>query len=208
MNRIIKHNLIFPVELLLSLSPPFKYLRNERLSILGMSNSQFINNATINGAQPLTSPTQLNPGSSGVDFIQKNGSIIIPFVPGVTPIVAEVSVPNTDTNVNQIRVVITAPNGTNIVDQVSSSGTNQVKTFPLEPLPENSSITITFKTNNGNPPENVTISVIACYTPSTATTIVTSGTVPPTVTGSTPTLTISSITSGVTLGTGEIISYM
>jgi hypothetical protein len=37
---------------------------------------------------------------------------------------------------------------------------------------------------------------------------VTSGTVPPTVTGSTPTLTISSITSGVTLGTGEIISYM
>jgi len=177
-------------------------------TILGMSNSQFINTATINGAQPSTLPSQLNPGSSGVDFIQTNGSITIPFVPSVTPIVAEVSVPNTDTNVNQIRVVITAPNGTTIVDQVSPLVTNQVKTFPLEPLPENSTITITFETNNGNPPENVTISVIACYTPSTATTIVTSGTVPPTVTGSTPTLTISSITSGVTLGTGEIISYM
>jgi hypothetical protein len=178
------------------------------ISILGMSNSQFITNATINGAQPSTSPTQLNPGSSGVDFIQTNGSIIIPFVPGVTPIVAEVSVPNTDTNVNQIRVVITTPNGTNIVDQVSPSGTNQIKTFPLEPLPENSLITITFETNNGKPAENVTISVIACYTPSTATTIVTSGTSPPTVTGSTSTLAISSTTTGVTSGTDEIIIYM
>jgi hypothetical protein len=177
-------------------------------TILGMSNSQFINNATINGAQPLTSPAQLNPGSSGVDFIQPNGSIILPFVTGVTPIVAEVSVPNTETNVNQIRVVITASNGTTIVDQVSPSGTNKVKTFPLEPLPENCTMTITFDTTNGNPPENVTISVIACYTPSTTTTIVTSGSIPPSVTGSTPTLTISSTTSGVTSGTGEIISYM
>jgi len=184
------------------------YSKKKHLSTVGMSNSQFITNATINGAQPSTLPTQLNPGSSGVDFILTTGSIIIPFVPGVTPIVAEVSVPNTDTNVNQIRVVITAPNGTNIVDQVSPSGTNQVKPFTLELLPENSSITITFKTNNGKPAENVTISVIACYTPSTATTIVTSGTIPPTVTGSTSTLTISSTTTGVTLGTGEIIIYM
>jgi len=173
-----------------------------------MSNSQFINNATINGAQPSTSSTQLNPGSSGVDFLQNNGSITIPFVPGVTPIVTEVSVPNTDTNVNQIRVVITASNGTNIVDQVSPQGTDKITQFPLEPLPENCTITITFETNNGKPAENVTISVIACYTPSTATTIVTSGTVPPTVTGSTSTLTISSTTSGATLGTGEIKSHI
>jgi hypothetical protein len=37
---------------------------------------------------------------------------------------------------------------------------------------------------------------------------VTSGTVPPTITGSTSTLTISSTTTGVTSGTGEIMSYM
>ncbi|CAF5125650.1 unnamed protein product, partial [Rotaria sp. Silwood1] len=44
----------------------------------------------------------------------------------------------------------------------------------------------------------VTLSIIACYTPSTATTIVTSSTVPPSVSGSTPILTISSTTTGVT----------
>ncbi|CAF4467752.1 unnamed protein product, partial [Rotaria sp. Silwood2] len=51
-----------------------------------------------------------------------------------------------------------------------------------------------------------TLSVIACYTPATATTIVTSSTVPPSVSGSTPTLTISSSSTGVTQGTGN--AYM
>ncbi|CAF4501490.1 unnamed protein product, partial [Rotaria sp. Silwood2] len=53
---------------------------------------------------------------------------------------------------------------------------------------------------NGQPPENVTLSVIACYAPATATTIVTSGTVPPSVSGSTPTLTFSSTSAGLTEG--------
>ncbi|CAF5138476.1 unnamed protein product, partial [Rotaria sp. Silwood1] len=59
-------------------------------------------------------------------------------------------------------------------------------------------MTVTFGTKNGQPPENVTLSIIACYTPLTATTIVTSSTVPPSVSGSSPTLTISSTTTGVT----------
>ncbi|CAF3464714.1 unnamed protein product, partial [Rotaria sp. Silwood2] len=50
----------------------------------------------------------------------------------------------------------------------------------------------------------VTLSVIACYAPATATTIVTSGTVPPSVSGSTPTLTISSTSTGVTPGKGYV----
>src|SRR5690606_17782429 len=98
-----------------------------------------------------------------------------------------------------------SPNGTVIVKETSPSDTNTVTKFPVEPLPENSTIIITFKTDDNNPPENVTISVIACYTPSTATTIVTSGTVPPSVTGSVPTLTISSTITGMTQSTGEII---
>ncbi|CAF3983612.1 unnamed protein product, partial [Rotaria sp. Silwood1] len=62
----------------------------------------------------------------------------------------------------------------------------------------------TFGTKNGQPPENVTLSIIACYTPSTATTIVTSSKVPPSVSGSTPALTISSTSTGVTQGTVHI----
>ena len=111
----------------------------------------------------------------GVTFTQPNASVIIRFAPGITPIIVEVSVPNTNTNVKQITVIITAPNGTIIGQPVSSSGTNNVTQLPLTPLPENSTLTITFETNDNHPPANVTISVIACYTPSTATTIVTSG---------------------------------
>ena len=171
-----------------------------------MTNSQYINNVTFTGVQPLPSPTAINPGSPGVDFSETNGSVIIPLPSGITPIVVEISVPNPNTNVNQTRVVITAPNGTVVVDVTSPPGANKVTQFPSEPLPEGSTITITFQTNDGRAPENVTISVIACYTPSTATTIVTSGTVPPSVTGTTPTLAISSTTSIITTGTSKITS--
>ena len=175
--------------------------------ILGMSSPQYINNVTLVGAQPGSSPTDLNPGSQGVDFNDVNASVIIPFTPGTTPILTEVSIPNTNTNVDQITVVITAPNGTVIVNEISPPGTNTVTQFPLTPLPEGSTITITFQTNDNNPPENVTISVIACYTPSTATTITTSGTVPPSISGSTPTLTISESTTVTATQSGKIILF-
>jgi hypothetical protein len=178
--------------------------------ILGMTSPQYISNATIIGAPSGTSPSDLNPGSSGVNFNQPNASVTISFTPGTTPIVTQVSVPNTNTNVNETTVVITAPNGTVIVNAFSPLDTNSVTQFPLLPLPENSTLTITFQTNNGSPPQNVTISVIACYTPSSATTIMTTGTIPPTVTGSTPTITISSSTTATvfTTGTSKIIFHM
>ena len=181
-------------------------MNTEPKRILGMNNSQYIQSATFVGAPTGTSTSQINPGSSGVSFTQTPSSVTLPFATGITPIVVQVSVPNTNTNVNEITVVITSSTGTVIVNRTSSSGTNTVTNFPVQPLPENSTVTITFQTNNGQPPQNVTISVIACYTPSTATTIVTTGITPPSVTGSTPTLTISSTTSGTTQGKGEIFS--
>ena len=177
-----------------------------KISILGMTNPQYINNVILTGAPPNTSPTQINPGTPGVDFIQPNPTVTIPFPPGISPIVTEVSVPNTNTNVDQIRVVITSPNGTPLVNVTSPSGTNVVNQFPSTPLPENSTLTITLLTPNDNSPQNVTISVIACYTPSTATTVVTSGTVPPSISSTTPSITISSVSPGVTSGTGKFIA--
>ena len=168
-----------------------------------MNNPQRITNVTLTGAPPGTSPSNLNPGSPGVTFEQTNPTVIIPFAPGITAIVKEISVPNTNTNVKEIHVIITAPNGTVIVDLVSPSETNKVTQFPVEKLPEGSKVTIIFVTRGNKPPTNVTISVIACYTPSTSVTIVTSGTTPPSVTGSTATLTISSSTSMMTTGTSK-----
>ena len=167
-----------------------------------MTNPQYIDNATFVGAPPGTTVTQLTPGTPGVDFTSTNASVTIPFLPGVTPIIVSVSVPNTDTNVDQITVIVTAPNGTVVVNEVSPTDTNTVTNFPVTPLPENSTVTIIIRTNNNNPPENVTVSVIACYTPSTATTLVTTGTTPPTITGTGPTIAISSTTQVTPTGTG------
>ena len=60
-----------------------------------------------------------------------NASVIIPFAPGITPIVVSVSVPNTNTNVDQITVVITSPNGTVLINETSPTGTNKVDQFPI-----------------------------------------------------------------------------
>ena len=174
-----------------------------------MKNPQYIDNATFVGAPPGTTVSQLTPGTPGVDFTSTNASVIIPFLPGVTPIVVSVSVPNTDTNVNRITVIVTAPNGTVVVNEVSPNGTNKVTNFPVTPLPENSTVTIIFYTNDNSPPQNVTVSVIACYTPSTATTLVTTGTTPPTITGTGPTIAISSTTQVTPTGTGKMTtSYL
>ncbi|CAF3849471.1 unnamed protein product, partial [Rotaria sp. Silwood1] len=166
----------------------------------GMNNPQYINKLTIIGAPSSASPSDINPDSPGVDFNEINPSVTVPFQPGITPIVVSVSVPNKNTNVDKITVIIKEPSGTILVNQVSPTGTNKVDTFPITPLPEKSTMTVTFGTKNGQPPENVTLSIIACYTPSTATMIVTSSTVPPSVSGSTPALTISSTSTGVTQG--------
>ena len=166
-----------------------------------MTNPQYITDVKLTGAPPGTKPSDLTPGSPGVTFNEPNPTVTIPFPPGITPIVVDISGPTTNTNVKEIRVVITAPDGTVIVDLVSPPGTNKVTDLPKTPLPENSTVTITFVTDDKQPPENVTISVIACYTPSTAMTVVTSGTTPPSVSGSSPTVIISSSTT-----TGEISS--
>ena len=171
-----------------------------------MDKPQYINNVTFTGvSSPPPTPSDINPGSPGVDFITSNPSIIIPLQPGIKPILAEVSVPNTNTNVNQITVIVTSPNGRVIVNETSTTTIpNTVNQFPVTPFPEDSTITIIVRTPNNEAPQNVTISVIACYTPSiTTTTIVTSGTVPPSISGST--LTISSSTTQVTQGPGNKI---
>jgi len=166
----------------------------------GMDNPQYINNVTINGAIDGTEPSDLNPGQPGVDFTSPNASITISFPSDITPIIVNVSVPNTNTNVDQINVIITAPDGTVLFNQTSPPGTTSVTGFPVEPLPEGSTLTVIPVTADGSAPENVTLSVIACYTPSTGTTIVSTGTTPPVITGETSTIVASSETTELITG--------
>lgn len=141
-----------------------------------MTETQYIRNPVFTDASGTPTAEDLAPNSLGVDFTTTNGSISVPFGPGVTPILTQVTVPSTNTNVNQIIVTITSPSGTVLVGPITSPSGNTVTNFPVTPLPENSILTVTFNTSDGLPPQNVTLSVIACYTPSTAATVVSTGT--------------------------------
>ena len=169
-----------------------------------MGKPQYISDATFVGAPSETSPIDLNPRGAGVDFTQTPASVTIPFASGITPIVVEVSIPNTNTNVNQISVVITAPNGRELINQVSPSGSNTVTLSPLIQLPEDSNVTVSFQTPKDEAPKHVTLSIIACYTPSTGTTFMTSGSTTPYISSTTPIVTITSTSGSVTSGTGMI----
>ena len=172
-------------------------------SIIGMTNPQYINQATFIGAPASTTVSELNPESPGVNFINNNASVIIPFTSGTTPILSSVSVPSPTTNVDSITVIVKKPDGTVLFSQTSPSGTPTVAVTYNQPLPEGSTVTIIFNTPNGAAPTDVTVSIIACYAPSTATTVVTTGTVPPTISGSTPSITITTVTGTQTQTTGE-----
>ena len=171
-----------------------------------MNSPQDIGTATFTGQVGNPLPQDLRPQGAGVDFSTTTGSVTVPFAPGVTPIVTQVTVPPTNTNVNAITVTIKSPTGTVLVGPITSPSGNTVTNFPVTPLPENSTLTVTFKTSDGQAPQNVTLSVIACYTPSTAATVVSTGTPTgmPTATtvstgtgtGAQTTLIISTTTSG------------
>ena len=109
----------------------------------------------------------LHPNSLGVDFGSANASISFIIAPGVIAVITEVKVPTRHTNVNQITVTIAAPDGTISFGPATSTSDNTVNGFPTSPLPIGSTVTIAPSTSDGQPAQNVTLDVIACYTAST-----------------------------------------
>ena len=167
-----------------------------------MTEPQNIRNPVFTGAVGSPTGDDLTPGKEGVDFTPTEpASILVKFAPGVTPIVTQVTVPSTNTNVIVVIVEIISPDGTTVVKRITSTSGNTVTGFPVEPLPEGSTLKITFETSDGQPPQNVTLSVIACFKPSTAATIVSTGA--PT---GTPTATTVSTGTGSETRTTLIIS--
>ena len=141
-----------------------------------MTESQRIREPVFTGAVGSPTGDDLTPGKDGVDFTPTApASIAVKFAPGETPIVTQVTVPPQNTNVIAITVEIISPDGTTVVKRITSTSGNTVTGFPVEPLPEGTTIKVTFETSDGQPPQNVTLSVIACFKPSTAATIVSTG---------------------------------
>lgn len=136
------------------------------VSDLGMNNPQYIQNPIINDKSLSTPSSYINPGFPGVDFTTTNGSVVIPLAPNASPIIVEVSIPNANTNVDEITVIVKGPDGEALFTGVSPSDTNSVA-FPNTPFPEGSEIIVTFSTNDNQSPVNVTLSIFACYIPTT-----------------------------------------
>ncbi|CAF3556554.1 unnamed protein product [Adineta steineri] len=141
----------------------------------GMGNPQYIHTPTFTDLSPSCSSDQVFPGSDGVNFTTTYGSVIMQFPQDITPILVSISIPNLNTNVLYITVVIKDSTGKILFTGMSREGTNKVDNFQQTPYPPGITVTITFKTRDGKPAEHVTISIIACYTPSTATMVATSG---------------------------------
>ena len=176
-----------------------------------MTETQNIRNPFFTDASGTPTAQDLAPNGAGVDFTTTTGSISVPFGPGVTPILTNVTVPPTNTNVNQITVTITSPSGSVLVGPLTSTSGNSVTDFPVTPLPENSILRVTFGTGDNLAPQNVTLSVIACYTPSTAATVVSTGTpagTPTATTVSTGTGTGAQTTLVITTTTGGVVTGM
>ena len=166
-----------------------------------MNATQYINNPVFTNASGTPTGEDLAPNGPGVNFTTTSGSIDVTFGPGVKPIVTKVTVPSANTNVNQITVTITSPTGNVVRGPLTSPSGNSVTDFLPTQLPEGSILKVTFNTNDGLPPQNVTLSVIACYTPSTAATVVSTGTP-----AGTPTATIVSTGTGTGAQTTLIIT--
>lgn len=135
-----------------------------------MGQPQYVLNPVFNGLyEPIT--PNINPGGKGVTFLSNGGSIEIEFNPLITPIVEYVSIANkTITNVNQLSVIIIALNGSVISTLDSPVGVTVITGFPIIPLPAGSTLYFTFQTSNQMPPQNVTLSIIACFHPELTTT--------------------------------------
>ena len=106
----------------------------------------------------------LHPHTPGVDFGSTNASISFIIAPGAIAIIIEVKVPHRNTNVNQITVTTIAPDDTVTFGPSTSRSHNSVTGFPINPLPTGSTVIIALSTSNGQPPQNVTLEVTACYT--------------------------------------------
>jgi hypothetical protein len=131
----------------------------------GMNQPQYLSTPEFNGAHVPTTPN-INPGGEGVTFTSKTASIAIEFAPSITPIVEYLSIADkTITNVNQISVTIIGSNGATIEILNSPVGNTVLTGFPDTPLPASSTLFITFQTSDQAPPQNVTLSIIACFHP-------------------------------------------
>ncbi|CAF2003035.1 unnamed protein product [Rotaria magnacalcarata] len=138
----------------------------------GMDKPQYLLEPVLNGAHSPRSPN-ISPNGEGVTFTSQTAEIEIELAPFIAPIIEYLSIANTTiTNVNRLYITIIASNGSTIRTLDSSVGSTVVTGFPDTPLPVNSTLLITFDTNDQKPPSAVTLSILACFHPELSTTVI------------------------------------
>lgn len=128
---------------------------------------------------PLTpyKPTDINPGEKGVSFPTSTKAyiIIVPVAPGA--IIKSIRLPKT-TNVDQIRVMfldaqdqpISSEPSSSVPLQLTSKLENSPKVIVNVPIRVNSVHINLIHTNDNQPPRDLTVEVMECVEPESATT--------------------------------------
>lgn len=131
----------------------------------GMGQPLYLSEPEFNGSHRPSIPN-INPGGEGVTFTSTVSVIAISIAPSIRPIIEYVSIANPKiTNVNRLFVSVIGPDGFSLQSLKSPAGKTVVTGFSSTPLPENTTLLISFQTVGGVAPANITLSVIACFEP-------------------------------------------
>ena len=108
------------------------------------------------------SPNDLVPGEGGAKFDDLPASVTLIATPGNEKPINKIEFPNKQDNLKEVKIVLVPVDSSKQPEEITSTNPNE-PIFPtsLEPVKE-IQITIT-KTNNGDKPKNVEISVQSCF---------------------------------------------
>ena len=111
---------------------------------------------------PFVFPKDLVPGNGGGEFNNLPAYLNIIATPGNEKPINKIEFPNKQDNLKEVKIVLVPVDSSKQPEEITSTNPNE-PIFPtsLEPVKE-IQITIT-KTNNGDKPKNVEISVQSCF---------------------------------------------
>jgi hypothetical protein len=135
--------------------------------ILGMKQPQTLEKVSVTGAGKKPTVANLQTGSDGINFVTKNEKIEIKLPEDRPTRLTSIEVPPGKTNVNQVTVTITTPDGKIVFSGTSPKGSTVVLIPGDQEFPAGSTVTITLKTNNNQPAQSVTLNMTGCFESST-----------------------------------------
>jgi hypothetical protein len=153
--------------------------------IQGMNESQKILEVTTNDGKKQVPAEDVAPNGRGVDLENPNDSLKVTLGNNGTVILAKVSSPVANEEVEGIRVIVKESDGTVIANETSPKGLTTVTFSNALRVTEGGSIEVSHVLPYGVSAKQATLSIVGCFELSNTTTVVTIGTPSPSPSGTT-----------------------